>query len=350
MRGISTVSHQQPAAAKLQHAIFCLFLALAIVTAAGGAQPEVSYSGRLDWDDTTATLTFRTSGEMPDTKEEFFWNVPPAVKRIVIEPGVQVTGGFRIRYREPDNPLWIEGRNRDTSVIFGTAHEAWTTANGVADHDKWRYSSVSVVEDAVVHVSNLTALNPRGYLISGYAARAVLHVDSCSLLDTRTGVNNNSDGFAGAKGSSISKCLISTGDDGIKVYNDITIDDVTIEHHRNGAPLQFGWGGESRAATAVVRNLVIRGVAPDNRYNMAPLTWERGRDGTRRVAIDGLDVITSGEVYDEQKKAWEPIGLLEIKPRECEFNLSVTKASMHGLPLGVSNARSTVRIENTENP
>ncbi|MFM8891107.1 MAG: hypothetical protein ACKOTB_05675 [Planctomycetia bacterium] len=206
------------------------------------------------------------------------------------------------------------------------------------------------MEDAVVHVSNLTVLNPRGYLISGYANRAVLHVDSCSLLDTRTGDRNNSDGFAGARGSSISRSFISTGDDAIKVYHDITINDVTIEQHRNGAALQFGWGGESRSVTAAIRNLVIRGVDPEHRYNMAPLTWERGSGGTRNVTIDGLEVITSGEMYDEERKTWNPVGLLEVKPRECEFNLRVTNASLHGLLRGTCNATGTVSIENAVMP
>lgn len=323
-----------------------VLLVFSACVAASGAQPDVPYSAGTLWDETTASLTFRESGHMPDTKEGFFWEVPSFVKRIVIAAGVRVTGGFRVRYRRPENPLWIVGENRDTSVIFGTEHEAWTDKNAVAENDKWRYSGISVVEDAVVHVSNLTVLNPRGYVISGYANKAVLHVDSCSLLDTRKGDNNNSDGFAGAAGSSVSNCLISTGDDGIKVYNDITIDTVTIIHHRNGAPLQFGWSQDSRDVTAVVRNLSIRGADPERRYNMAPLTWEQGRDGSRRITIDGLEVITSGEVYDEEKKAWKQIGLLEVKPRECEFNLDVTGARLHGLPLGTCHSKGRINIEN----
>lgn len=325
-------------------------LSLTAIATASGAQPEIPYSGQIAWDDAAATLTFQTSGEMPDTAEGFFWNVPPFVKRIKIEAGVRVTGGFRVRYRKPDNPLWIAGANRDTSIIFGTDSEAWTDRHSVADNDRWRYSGISVVEDAVVHVSNLTVLNPRGYLVAGYANKAVLHVDSCSLLDTRKGDNNNSDGFAGAQGSSVRHCLISTGDDGIKVYRDITIENVTIEHHRNGAPLQFGWGADSAQVTAVIRNLVIRGADRERRYNMAPLTWERGSDGTRNVTIDGLEVIASGEVYDEAQRRWLPLGLLEVKPRECTFNLEVNKARLHGLPLGTCNSKGSVRIERATVP
>jgi len=66
--------------------------------------------------------------------------------------------------------------------------------------------------------------------------------------------------------------------------------------------------------------------------------------------IDGLEVITSGEVYDEEKKAWERIGLLEVKPRECTFDLDVTRARLHGLPLGSSNAKGKVTIEDVAAP
>lgn len=319
-------------------------LAVGALAAAAVAGPPIDYSGRVDWDEPTATLTFRESGAMPDSKEGFFWNVPPTVKRIVIDPGVRVTGGFRVRYRRPDDPLRIDGGNRHTSVIFGTDEQAWTDRNGVPDGDRWRYGGISVVEDAVVHVSNLTVRDPRGYLVSGYARRAVLHLDGCTLLDTRAGDNNNSDGFAGSAGSTLRNCLISTADDGIKVYHDITIENVTIEHHRNGAPLQFGWGGETDDVTATVRNLLIRGVDPDHRYNMAPLTWERGRGGSRRLTIDGLEVVTSGQVYDEERRAWGPIGLLEIKPTDCEFTLEVVGARLHGLPPGLRRARGTVTI------
>lgn len=152
----------------------------------------------------------------------------------------------------------------------------------------------------------------RGYIISGYANDAVIHVDSCTLEDTRKGDNNNSDGFAGAAGSSVKNSLIGTADDGIKVYSDITIENVTIEHHRNGAPLQFGWGGESNTVKATISKLMIRGVDPENRYNMAPLTWERGHRAVRHVTIDGLEVRTSGHVYDEENSKF--IGRRPVMP------------------------------------
>jgi len=108
------------------------------------------------------------------------------------------------------------------------------------------------------------------YNISGYANHSVLHVSRCRLVDTRPGDNNNSDGFAGAAGSTLTDTFISTSDDAIKVYRDMTVRNVTIEQRRNGAPIQLGWGGEPGPAKVTIENLTIRGVDPQGLYNMAP--------------------------------------------------------------------------------
>lgn len=282
---------------------------------------------------------------MPDTKEGFFWNVPGEVRRITISSNVTVVGGFRVGYREASNPLFIDGRDRETSVIFGTDTEAWTTKNGVAEHDKWKYGSVNVLADAVVHVSNLTAKNPRGYNISGYANKAVIHVSDCNLVDTRDGDNNNSDGFIGSAGSSIRRSLISTADDAIKVYQDITIENVTIEQHRNGAPIQFGWGGESGTATANIRNLTIKGVDSEGLYNMAPFTWEGGTSGTRIVNLDGFTVSVDGKMYLEQKDEWVRVGLFELKPEDCTLEFNATGAVLAGISDGLIRTRGRIEID-----
>jgi hypothetical protein len=303
------------------------------------------YSGIVHWDANSGIVTFATSGSMPDSLEDFFWDVPASVKTIIIEPGVTVRGAFRVRFRDTKYPLFITGRDRKTSVIEGTEQQKWTEKAGITDSNKWRYGAINVIEDATVHVSKLTSRNPRGYNISGYANNAVIHVDGCDLLDTRGGDNNNSDGFLGAAGSSIRNSFISTSDDAIKVYNDITIENVTIEQHRNGAPLQFGWSGENDTATATIKNLTIRGVASDSNYNMAPLTWVAGERGVRNITIDGLTIDLQGKIYNETNDTWQPIGLMSIKPDQCTLNLTVNGAKTGGLPLGVNAAKGSVRIE-----
>lgn len=204
---------------------------------------------------------------------------------------------------------------------------------------------MSVLADAVVHVENLTSRNPRGYNISGYANKAILHVARCNLVDARAGDNNNSDGFVGAAGSTIADSLISTADDGIKVYHDVTITNVTIEQHRNGAPIQFGWGGESGHARAVIENLTIRGVDAGHRYNMAPFTWEGGTRGTRDVVVTGLRVQLEGTMYDEGSRRWRPAGLFELKPKECRLNIAITGAELDGLDAGIHDTAGSITID-----
>ncbi len=278
------------------------------------------YSGDVTWDAKAGTVTFTSGGNMPDSKEGFFWVVPATVKKIVIDANVTVRGGFRVVYRDPNNALHIIGRDRKSSIIEGTEQQKWTEKNGIAESDKWRYGAINVVEDATVYVSNLTSKNPRGYNISGYANKAVIHVDECDLLDTRGGDNNNSDGFIGAAGSSIRNSFISTSDDAIKIYHDITIENVVIEQHRNGAPLQLGWGGENDTATATIKNLEIRGIASDGLYNLAPLTWVNGQQGVRNINIDGLTIDLKGKIYNTENDAWQPVGLMMVKPSQCTLN------------------------------
>lgn len=304
----------------------------------------LNYSGETKWDDATGTFTFASSGKMPEGKEEFFWQVPSEVKRIHIDANVTVQGGFRVGFRAPDNPLHIVGGDRKTSVLLGTELERWTANHGVADHEKWKYGSVSVLADATVHISNLTSKNPRGYHISGYANRSVLHVSHCDVLDTRPGHNNNSDGFIGSAGSTISDSLISTADDAIKAYQDIVVRNVTIEQHRNGAPIQFGWGGENARAKVEIEGLTIKGVSGDGLYNMAPFTWQKGSNGVREVTIKGLKIDLTGKLYDEEANHWVPAGLFELNPAQCTLNLTATDAEISLLESGIRRTLGTITI------
>lgn len=323
-------------------------LALIFVMSAMADGPfGLTYTGKTTWDTNTGTMTFVSDGAMPETKEGFYWQVPVSVRRIQIGAGVMVRGAFRISSRAAENPLHIIGKDRETSVIYGTDQERWTTKNDIPENEKWKYGAINVIADAVVYVTDLTSRNPRSYNVSGYANKALLHVSRCNLIDTRKGDNNNSDGFIGAAGSTITDSFISTSDDGIKIYRDLTITNVTIEHHRNGAPIQFGWGGESGHARANILNLTIKGVDNQQLYNMAPFTWEGGSTGTRDVTITGLKVNVAGKLYDESAKDWRPIGLFELKPKGCTLNLTAVDADIKGLDLGIRNTSGIIRLNGT---
>jgi hypothetical protein len=328
-----------------------LFIVLTAITFVHAQTPAgLAYSGKFGWDEATGTVTFASSGSMTEGKEEFFWTVPPSVKQIVIGKNVTVKGGFRVSYRSVDNPLQITGEDEASSIIAGTDEEAWTTNHNVPDHEKWKYGTVSVLADATVHVSQLTSLNPRGYHISGYAKRSVIHVSHCKLLDRRAGHNNNSDGFIGSAGSSITDSFISTGDDAIKAYQDITIRNVVIEHHRNGAPIQLGWGGENAPAKVQIENFTIKGVSPDGLYNMAPITWEAGSTGVRDISIRGLTVNGRGKLYDEESRSWLPFGLFELKPKSCTANITITQLGLEPMNLGVRRTAGIITIDGKPAP
>ena len=311
--------------------------------------PGLAYSGKTSWNSASGELTFDSSGAMPEDREAFCWQVPAEVRRIAIASNVTVRGGFCVPFRKADNPLFLIGMDRKTSVIFGTEEERWSERNGIADNAKWKYGAVSVRADATVVVSNLTSLNPRAYHISGYSRQAVLRVSHCDLLDDRPGSNNNSDGFVGGDGSTLSDCFISTGDDAIKVYRDITIRNVTIEQHRNGAPLQFGWGGQNVRTKAVVEGLTIKGVSPDARYNMAPLTWVAGSNGCCEAVIRGLRVAVSGTLYDAETTQWIPMALVCVRPADCTLALTVTDADLGGLAWRTRDSRGRI-IVNRKTP
>lgn len=311
------------------------------------AASNLEYSGRALWDESAKSLTFTTSGGFPPTKEGFYWMVPSGVRRIVIGRDVMVTGGLRVGYREPSNPLRIEGIDRDSSVIFGTPEKQWTSENQIPENEKWKYGAISVLADARVYVSNLTSRNPRSYHVSGYANRSVIHMDQCSLFDTRGGDNNNSDGFIGSAGSSIKNSLIDTLDDGIKIYHDIEIENVTIRQHRNGAAIQLGWGGEGGEAKASIRNLTIIGGNPEQLYNMAPFSWEAGTNESRHISIDGLKVRFTGRIFNEASGEWDPASLFEIKSGECLLNIEAINVDLGGLDPNLRHARGVVHIEST---
>ncbi len=192
------LGHRLHPSRRLRFALILVALHRATAMAHGPA--GLVYSGKTCWDSTAGILVFQSSGTMPESTEGFHWQVPADVRQIVIGEGVTVRGALRVSFREPANPLHIVGQNRETSVLYGTDEERWTTKHKIAENDKWKYGAVSVLADAVVCITDLTSQNPRGHNFSGYAHKAVLHVSRCRLIDTRKGDNNNSDGFVGADG------------------------------------------------------------------------------------------------------------------------------------------------------
>ncbi|MCC4211276.1 hypothetical protein [Leeuwenhoekiella parthenopeia] len=242
---------------------------------------ESNYSGRVQWDKDKGQVTFLTSGSINFENQgvkSFIWNVPKSVKHIVIEANTTVNGAFHTYA-----PCLIEGKNRKTSVVYGTEIQSWPQK-----HDVIAYviSSFETHEGELV-LKNLTSLNPRSFHVRGLYAP--VHLKSCDFIDTRGGSGNHSDGIAGGDGSTVDDCYFETGDDVIKVYNDILVTNTTINMVKNAVPIQLGWGDYPDGAVGTFRNIKIIGNSGrGNPQGSNPIIAGRSGEYTVTVNIDGM--------------------------------------------------------------
>ena len=215
-------------------------------------QLQTNYSGSTTWDPAGGILTFTSSGSIIFGNTNFnrssIWNVPVGVNQIIIASNVTVTGQFTVT-----SNLTLFGRDRNSSILYGTPLQAWAQTRGVAPLP---FSAVFSSAPAIT-VSNLTSLNPKGYHITG-AWNSQINLFNCNLLDKRGGAANNSDGFAGGDGSLVRNCYFETGDDVIKVYAGTTCyDQITINITTNSVPIQLGYGAYGTGAVGNFTNLVV---------------------------------------------------------------------------------------------
>lgn len=311
------------------------------------------------WDAATGTLTFVKSGtiENQEEKQNYLqyetnpelpldawykvFHVPADVKKIVIKANVTVTGRFDIT-----SDCTIEGENWETSKIFGTTQQRYSHNRG-DEYGKewdtpWKYSMIDVTDAATVTVRNLTIQNPFGYCISGYAANAIVHCDTIAMLDTRGGNQNNSDGLLAQSGSSIKNSYISLGDDAIKAYHSIDVENVAVKMLQNGAPIQLGWGKEDIAddvddedITVNIRNLDITSEKNATyNYNRGIISF-KGSDNEKTVNmnVDGCNVIVPNA------------RLFEMNPAGATVNIAMKNTYIHKLKeYGTNVTQGTISI------
>ncbi len=227
---------------------------LSSLTAQSVSELRNKYSGNESWNASTGVLTFTSSGKIAFNKsnsQSMIWVVPAEVKEIVINANVQVTGTFAIT-----NACTVRGINRDTSKLFGTDEQQWSQSRGL---DGTLFSAIKV-DDAVVTVKNLSMYRPFSYFIRGNSGSKIT-VDQVTLRDDRGGVRNNSDGFVGGDGSSVSNSLFATGDDAVKVYyGNTTYNNLTIEMEPNCVPIQIGWFAHGNVS-ATFNDLKVTGTS-----------------------------------------------------------------------------------------
>ncbi|MBR0226229.1 MAG: hypothetical protein IJL92_09250 [Thermoguttaceae bacterium] len=309
------------------------------------------FDGETSFDEETGALTFLTSGliQNPKLKARYaqyeknadlpldsWYNVfivPARVKRIIIGEDVTITGRFVI-----DHDCVVEGKNRKKSVIYGTSQTRYSHNRGEEYGENWdapwKYSSIDVVGSATVYVKNLTVLNPYGYCISGYAKGAVLHCQSVDMIDSRGGDQNNSDGFIGQAGSSLTDVYIETADDAVKAYHDLTMTNVEIVMLKNGAPVQFGWNADDNEdSKVVVCGLVVRTRDGVDRYNRGVFSWV-SEDNTKVVCVTVNDVVI------DAPNAY----LFEMNPSVGTANIAITNASIKTKGEGVNKTKGAVTV------
>lgn len=273
------------------------------------------------------SVHFSTFDNPDEDLEGFYWKVPNKVSRIVIASQVQIVGGFRFTGSQT-----IEGADRSSSVIYGTITKNWslgpdgvkdqstTCASGaqgddyVHDCEKWKYSAVSVVpeapEDIVVEVKNLTVENARAYAITAQKHRIV--IDNVHILNSRPkpDYHSNSDGFGAGTGSIIRNSKIDTWDDAIKLYRNMTVENVTIIHNSNGAPFQLGWGDGNPTSEHTLKNVLV---IPDNQQhsNLALFSASLTEGSiNRKISIEGIKAIYGSE---QEIRTSDPLPLFWLK-------------------------------------
>jgi hypothetical protein len=267
---------------------FRLTLGLSVIclTAASASSQSIdklrsAYSGKLVWDESSATVRFTESGSVEFTdagKLSFIWKIPPEVKQIQIAKGVTVNAAFH-----SEASVKITGEDRKTSVVYGTPEQAWSKNRDVKAFTICTFQNFG----GVMTLSNLTSQDPRGFHVRGWDN--VVHVSACDFLDTRDGHGNNSDGFEGGDGSTVHDCYFESGDDIIKVYHDVTVTDTTIKMVTNTVPIQLGWGDYSDGAVGTFRNLRILGEGGRGAEENAIISGRQGRYGVT-VNIDGCNI------------------------------------------------------------
>ncbi|HEX5126794.1 MAG TPA: hypothetical protein VFW00_08635 [Rhodocyclaceae bacterium] len=264
-----------------------LFAFISTSAAQSVADLATHYSGKIEWHADSGTLRFASSGRIDFARPDYrasIWEIPIEVKRVLVAEGVRVEAAFTSFHS-----LDIEGESSTRSEIFGTASPALLHDAKLDDGAGCvPYSAVYAVgKGVVVNIRQLRSINPIGFHFTGKDG-AVMHLDHIEAIDDRGGVHNHSDGISAGPGTTVSNAYFSTGDDVIKIYNDITVTDTTIRMIRNAVPIQFGWGSYGNNATGILKN--IRIIGDSGRNKDFPIINAQAGVYRKTVEIDGLEV------------------------------------------------------------
>jgi hypothetical protein len=232
----------------LSKILIASFLAISTFAVSGQTVEQLrnNYTGNTTWDGTT--LKFTTSGVINYSHNS--WAIPSNVKNVIIGKNVTVTGRF-----DCTSNITIEGEDKMTSILFGTNQREYAAKNGGGD----KLSGVRATSGNIT-LKNFTLLNAKGF---GFTHRGggFMTILDCRIIDERGGHHNNSDGIVTWGGGLVKNCYIKTGDDNIKVYGDITVEDTELVMIDNAVPIQLGWGNYGNGAKGTFKNITVSGTS-----------------------------------------------------------------------------------------
>lgn len=316
-------------------------------------------SGKATWENSTGTLRITASVNWggDNDLETFYFQPPTEVKTIVIGANVTVTGGFRFRHG-----VTLRGEDRNSSVIYGTSTVAWargpnkvdnstdcnktTGDDRAADCLKWKYGAISseyVPQGDTIRISSLTLLNARTYNITAFSVP--IKVDNVFMFEQRAEESiSNCDGFGSGPGSSITNSTIDVTDDAIKLYGNLTVKNVTIVAHRNGAPFQLGWNIEP-TSTHTLENVLIKGTDPQRQYNCGLFSWKSTVANTiRTINVNGLRTQNLENARIWSGTGWVNYPLFEIRSNNARLNITATNASVQAATAAFPTATGTLNL------
>ena len=259
----------------------------------------------------------------------------------MIAANVTVTGGFRLQ-----NGIIIRGEDRNSSVIFGTNTVAWARGPNKLDNSpdcnkttgddrasdclKWKYGAISCMylpAGDTIKVSTLTFRNSRTYNITSFVAP--IQVDNVSIVEQRAEESiSNCDGFGAGSGSSITNSTIDVTDDALKLYGNLTVKNVTILAHKNGAPFQLGWGSEPNSSHTL-ENVLVKGMDAQQYYNCGLFSWKsKTANTTRTISINGLKTINFDNSKIWSGSSWVGRPLFELNSSAAKLNIQATNVNI----------------------
>ena len=252
---------------------------------------KAGYTGNVEYEEDTKTVTFTSSGTMTFANRveqtDHIWHIPDTLLHILINENVTVTGQFTWGH-----VMTFEGKNQWTSVVYGTAVKGALHSEGLDQkYSCVAYSTFYGYGSGDNYIKNLTCLNPLGFMFTG-KANCRLHLDGVRGIDDRGGFSNHSDGISAASGSTVKNCYLETGDDAIKVYANILVENTDIVMIQNCVPIQYGWGTYGSGAIGTFINVRIKGTSGRNTeksvINMASVS--AGDGYTKTIMMDSCSI------------------------------------------------------------